>query len=198
MTNQTTNLSGGPRTEAGKFQSSKNAIKHGLTMQSMDRFPAHLRAEFESFLAQQYEEHKAVTCNECDYLEQYAFQRFQLSRALPMLMQLQDELSQDPHNEALEKRFQRLNRYLKSLERSARAALTELRTFIADRMSRTDLLSHVKAEFRDQFDIPVAFPSHQFIERKQLRKPTTEVLERFYAEQVRRTQSEFGPPAECD
>lgn len=107
MTNQTTNLSGGPRTEAGKFESSKNAIKHGLTMQSIDRFPAHLRAEFESFLAQQYEEHKPVTCNECDYLEQYAFQRFQLSRALPMLMQLQDDLSQDPHNEALEKHFQR-------------------------------------------------------------------------------------------
>lgn len=195
MTNAATtnpNLSGGPRTPAGKFESSKNAIKHGLTAKSIDRFPAHLREEFRTYLEEQYEEHKPVTLSECDYLEQYAFNRYQLSRSLPMLMQIQDDLAQDPGNEALEKRFIRLNRHVKSLERSARHALQEMRNFISDRMSRTELLSHVKPEFRDQVDIPVAFPLHQLIIRKELRKPATAVLERYYTEKVLRTQ---GPAA---
>ncbi len=195
-TNQNPNLSGGPRTEAGKFQSSKNAIKHGLTAKSIDRFPAHLREEFKTYLEEQYEEHKPVTLNECDFLEQFAFNRYQLSRALPMLMQIQDELSQDPSNEILEKRFTKLNRHVKALERSARQALAEMRNFIADRMARIELLGHVPPEFRDQVDIPVAFPSHRMINQKDLRKSTTEVLERYYAENVLRTQSTLGLAAE--
>ncbi len=174
---------GGPQTPQGKFQSSKNALTHGLTAQSIDRFPAHLREEFKAFLETQYTEHKPVTLNECDHLEQYAFNRFQLSRAQPMLMQLMDELSADPANEALEKRYAKLNRHVKALERSARQALAEMRNFIADRMTRVEMLAHVTEEFQDQVDIPIAFPSHQLVERKQLRKPLVHVLERFHAEQ---------------
>jgi hypothetical protein len=189
MTNSTTtpvnsaHPQGGPRTPEGKFESSKNALTHGLSAQSIDRFPAHLREEYKAFLATQYAEHKPVTLNECDHLEQYAFNRFQLSRAQPMLMQVMDELNADPANEALEKRYAKLNRHVKALERSARQALAEMRNFIADRMTRIEMLAHVSEEFVDQVDIPIAFPSHLLVERKQLRKPLVHVLERFHAEQ---------------
>lgn len=167
MTNQniietTNNALGptGPRTPEGKFESSKNAISHGLTAATIDRFPEHIRAAYAKFLAEQYDEHQPATTNERDFLEQYAFNRFQISRARAMMSDAWEKLAANPGDETLEKNYQKLNRHIKALERSAKYALAELRTFIANRIRNNELRLNLPSFVQEDITIPVAYPSH--------------------------------------
>lgn len=184
----------GPKTESGKFQSSKNALKHGLTSESIDRFPAEIREAYAEFLATQYAEFNPETLTESDYLEQYAFNRFLLNRAQPMLAASMDALAADPDNEVLEKRYTRLTRHVRALERSAKSALQELRTFIADRLLAAELTAQLNEQFAGKIPpahltIPVAFPCHRLLEPKHIKRAFPDLTLRFVQERNQRTQS---------
>jgi hypothetical protein len=150
----------GPRTPEGKFESSKNAISHGLTAATIDRFPEHIHATYAKFLAEQYEEHQPATTNERDFLEQYAFNRFQISRARAMMSDAWEKLNANPGDGNLEKQYQKLNRHIKALERSAKYALAELRTFVANRIRNNELRLNLPSFVQEDITIPVAYPSH--------------------------------------
>jgi hypothetical protein len=154
---------GGPRTEAGKFESSKNAISHGLTAATIDRFPEHIREAYAAFLAEQYEEHQPATTNERDFLEQYAFNRFQISRAQAMLSEAWEKVTLNPGDESLEKKYQKLVRHVRALERTAKYALNELRTFISDRLTNSELDNNMPPFVQRGVSIPVAFPAHRVL-----------------------------------
>lgn len=153
----------GPRTPEGKFESSKNAISHGLTAATIDRFPENIRDAYAAFLAEQYAEHQPATTNERDFLEQYAFNRFQISRAQPMLSSAWEQLTTNPGDEALQKHYQKLVRHVRALERSARYALQELRTFIADRLHNAELRLNLPAFLNEGISIPLAHPAHKLL-----------------------------------
>ncbi len=187
---ETTHPSTGPKTEPGKFESSKNALKHGLTSESIHRFPLEIREAYTEFLALQYGEFNPESLNECDYLEQYAFNRFQLNRAQPLLAQALDALTLDPANEALEKRYARLTRHVRALERSAQAALHELRTFITDRLLSAELNAQLAKEIPNSgLAIPTAFPSHRLLETKQIKRTPANLTLRFVKDQIHRAQA---------
>ncbi len=155
--------SGGPRTEVGKFESSKNAISHGLTAATIDRFPEHIREAYAAFLADQYAEHEPATANERDFLEQYAFNRFQISRAQAMLSETWEKVTANPGDETLEKKYQKLVRHVRALERTAKYALNELRTFIADRLTNSELDTKMPSFVQRGISVPVAFPAHRVL-----------------------------------
>ncbi len=129
----------GPVTEQGKFESSKNAFTHGLTAANIDRFPAEVREAFAAFLSAQYAEWRPVTLNERIYLERYAFLQFQLLRSESLVSAALDSLLADPLSEAAQKRHLILARHFRSLERSTKESLAELRRMIADRLVEASL-----------------------------------------------------------
>jgi hypothetical protein len=179
-----THPSTGPKTDSGKFQSSKNSLKHGLTSESIDRFPSEIREAYSEFLATQYAEFNPETLTESDYLEQYAFNRFLLNRAQPMLAAAMDALAADPDNEILEKRYTRLTRHVRALERSAKSALQELRTFIADRLLAAELTAQLNEQFAGKIPtahltIPVAFPCHRLLDPKDIKRALPDLTLRF-------------------
>jgi len=178
----------GPTTEAGKFESSKNALKHGLTSESIDRFPVEIQAAYRTFLDNLYLEFNPQTTCEEDYLQQYAFNRFQLQRAQPMLTNALADFNADPTNEVLEKRYARFTRLVRSIERSAANALKELRNFIEDRLAAVDLDNHLPTGVPKEISFPVAFPSHRLLRAKDTRQPAPELALRF----VQDIRSRFG------
>ncbi len=129
----------GPKTEAGKFEASKNALTHGLTAVNIERFPAAIRESYSVFLAAQIKEWQPFTLNERIYVERYAFDQFQLLRSQSLLAHAVDELLADSANEALRKRHLTLSRHFRSLERSVQQSLAELRRMIADRIRELEI-----------------------------------------------------------
>lgn len=187
----------GPITEAGKFESSKNALKHGLTSESIDRFPVEIQAAYRTFLDNLYFEFNPQSTCEEDYLQQYAFNRFQLQRAQPMLTRALADFNADPTNEILEKRYARFTRHVRALERSAANALKELRNFIADRLAAVELDTHLPSDIPASISFPVAFPSHRLLKAKDVRKPATELALRF-VQDLRSRYGSLPKPAEAN
>lgn len=182
----------GPKTDSGKFASSGNALKHGLTSESIHRFPAEIREAYSEFLATQYAEFNPETLTESDYLEQYAFNRFQLNRSQPMLAAALDALAADPDNEVLEKRYTRLTRHVRALERSAKNALQELRTFITDRL----LAAELNATITDSgIALPVAFPCHRLLDAKSIKRSQPQLTLRFVQDIQQRSHASAMPPS---
>ncbi len=186
------NGSTGPTTAAGKFESSKNALKHGLTSESIDRFPLEIRDAYKTFLNNLYIEINPQTTCECDYLEQYAFNRFMVQRGQAMLSSVYIEMTADPANEILEKRYAKLSRHVKALERSANNALKELRLFIADRLLAVEVDAHIPDAIPG-LSMPVAFPSHRLLDSKARRLGSKDLALRF----VQETFSRMPAPQEA-
>jgi hypothetical protein len=197
-TTQNPNNCTGPITEAGKFESSKNALKHGLTSESIDRFPVDIQDAYRSFLHNLYIELNPQSICEEDYLQQYAFNRFQLQRAQPMLTKALADFNADPTNEVLEKRYVRFTRHVRALERSAANALKEFRNFVSDRIAAAELDSHLPDDLPQAFSFPVAFPSHRLLQSKDMRRPAPELALRFAKDLLSRYGGMLKPNAEAD
>jgi hypothetical protein len=160
----------GPRTEAGKFNSSRNALAHGLTATNIDRFPAAMREEFAQFLARQREEWRPATHNEEIFVERYAFSQFQVLRAQALEAHFAGEFFANPADPVAAKRFQNFTRYLRNAERAAKEALKELRTFIADRLASVDADAALAEVTEAGNHFPKAFPHHLVTAAKTLRQ----------------------------
>ncbi len=165
-----TTSSTGPKTDAGKFIASKNSLTHGLTASGIARFPESIRESYCRFLVEQYEEWQPVSENEKVFLERYAFNQFQLLRAQSLGAQALEDLLAAPKDPLAQKHYALMSRHLRALERSAKEALLELRTLIADRMMalETDVALQQQAP---GLATPLVFP-HHLLNRKQARLRT--------------------------
>jgi hypothetical protein len=98
-----------------------------------------------------------------------------------MLSSVYLEMTADPANEILEKRYAKLSRHVKALERSANNALKELRLFIADRLLAVEVDAHIP-DAVPGLSMPVAFPSHRLLDAKARRLRSKDLALRFVQE----------------
>jgi hypothetical protein len=90
---------------------------------------------FADYLAAQYAEVRPATLNEKTFLEQFAFHQFQILQSRPLAEQALAALLKDPENPELLKRHLSIQRCLRSLERAAKQALTQLQQFMEHRLA---------------------------------------------------------------
>ena len=135
-------LSTGPRTDAGKARSSRNAVKHGLTSKQLVIAPGQEDefAEFHDSLFTQLAPEGALEMGLFNMLVHAAWnlQRFRTLEAQLMTNGLDSLL-----DETTAKALDRLQRYASSNQRAYYAALKELRAV------QTNRLTHATLEDRD-------------------------------------------------
>ncbi len=186
----------GPVTPEGKFQSSRNAISHGLTAANIDRLPESIRDSFRSFLDEQYAEWLPVTSNECLYLERYAFAQFQLTRANMLLTSAIEACLADPADAEANKRHTQIQRHSRALERSAKEAICELRLMISDRLAAASVQAAFTASNDSLLPIATMYPSHRLVHAKECKLSTQENGLRFVKEQYYRFVTQTNSFAE--
>jgi len=138
---QNSTLSTGPRTEAGKIASSKNAISHGLS--GADPVLAYEnRADFQKLVVTYSTEFKPDTGHQTFLVSQMAGARWRLDRvqrienaAIDLILAAPGELIDTPDHKIAQRMLDsggdplpRLERYRASIERSYHRAVKELRT----------------------------------------------------------------------
>ena len=131
----------GPRTEAGKIASSKNAISHGLS--AADPVLAYEnRADYEKLVADYTDEYEPDTIHQNFLVSQLAGSRWRLDRiqrienaAIDLIIGAPGELIETPDHKIAQRMLDsggdplpRLERYRASVERSYHRAIKELRT----------------------------------------------------------------------
>ena len=128
-------LSTGPRTDAGKARSSRNAVKHGLTSKQLVIAPGEEEefADFHNSLLAQLAPEGALEMGIFNMLVHagWNLQRFRTLEAQLMTNGIQSLL-----DESTAKALDRLQRYAASNQRSYYSALKELRTVQTNRLTR--------------------------------------------------------------
>jgi hypothetical protein len=137
---QNSTLSTGPRTEAGKIASSKNAISHGLS--AADPVLAYEnRADYEKLVADYTGEYEPDTIHQNFLVSQLAGARWRLDRiqrienaAIDLIIGAPGEIADTPDHKIAQRMLDsggdplpRLERYRASVERSYHRAIKELR-----------------------------------------------------------------------
>ena len=136
---QNAQLSSGPRTEAGKAASSRNAVRHGLT--GAFRVLAHEdQHEFDQLSTRLVDEHEPKTEHQLFLVEQLAKSQWNLARAQRLLSRALDHMAglpmdeQDPDTAIVRhmhktnpNAFQILDRHAKNCESSYYRAYNELK-----------------------------------------------------------------------
>jgi hypothetical protein len=130
----------GPRTEAGKIASSKNAISHGLA--AADPVLAYEnRADYEKLVADYSTEYEPDTIHQTFLVSQIAGARWRLDRiqrienaAIDLIIGAPEDLTDSPDHKIAQRMLDsggdplpRLERYRASVERSYHRAIKELR-----------------------------------------------------------------------
>ena len=138
---QNSTLSTGPRTEAGKIASSKNAISHGLS--AADPVLAYEnRADYEKLVVDYTGEYEPDTIHQNFLVSQLAGARWRLDRiqrienaAIDLIIGAPGEIADTPDHKIAQRMLDsggdplpRLERYRASVERSYHRAIKELRT----------------------------------------------------------------------
>ena len=137
---QNSTLSTGPRTEAGKVASSKNAISHGLS--AADPVLAYEnRDDYKKLLADYTDEYEPDTIHQNFLVSQLAGAQWRLNRiqrienaAIDLIIGAPEELTDSPDHKIAQRMLDsggdplpRLERYRASVERSYHRAKKELR-----------------------------------------------------------------------
>lgn len=124
----------GPRTDAGKAISAKNALTHGLSAQTADQFPPAVRQAYLDLRAQLFVEYAPANHAEATLLEDYILSSFQHQRAQLLLTQSLERHIADPDDEKLAKRLATHRRYASAFARQAAWAFAKLRELQANRI----------------------------------------------------------------
>jgi hypothetical protein len=124
----------GPQTEAGKERSSQNSYKHGLTSSKIV-LPGEDPAEYDSFRAGILQQYQPANATEQILAEELAAAGWRLNRARAVEAEVLKKLMGDAADSAVglanvfiekPKEFERLQRYLTSIERAYYRALDKL------------------------------------------------------------------------
>ncbi len=123
----TPNLSGGPRTEAGKAVSSMNSLKHGLTAKTVV-LPGENKADFDRLQQQLIEEHAPAGALETELVAEIAACLWRLQRARSYESKVLETSSFEVFvSNKLGKGFETLLRYMGAIERQLNRAIVRLR-----------------------------------------------------------------------
>ena len=118
--------SAGPKTEAGKERSSRNSFRHGLTSSKVV-LPGEDPAEYDTFRAEILEQYQPANATEQILAEELAAAGWRLNRARAVETEILKKLMGDTADSAVglatvfveqSKQFDRLQRYLTSIERA--------------------------------------------------------------------------------
>jgi len=123
----------GPRTEAGKHRSSQNALRHGLTAQSVV-VPAAEQAAYQQLCTNFFDEYKPATLTEAAMVQQLADTTWRLNR----ILQLEDTILTDdslPPQAAIDQ-LSRLGLYSSRLSRRFLNTVKQLREIQDHRRQR--------------------------------------------------------------
>jgi hypothetical protein len=124
----------GPQTEAGKERSSRNSYKHGLTSSKIV-LPGEDPAEYDAFRAEILEQYQPANATEQILVEELAAAGWRLNRSRAVETEILKKLMGDAADSAVgmatvfvekPKEFQRLLRYLTSIERAYFRVLEKL------------------------------------------------------------------------
>ena len=131
-----TNLSTGPRTEAGKAVSSMNSLKHGLTSRRVV-LPGENQADFDRLNEQLLADHVPAGALETELVAEIAACLWRLQRARRYESTLLETSSFELFvNPTQAKGFETLMRYMGSIERQLNRAIVRLRETQAERRKR--------------------------------------------------------------
>ena len=123
----------GPRTDAGKLRSSQNALRHGLTAQSVVVTPEE-EAQYQQLCQKFFEEYQPATATEAAMVQQLADTTWRLNR----IPQLEDAVLTNPTlrpRDAIDQ-ISRLGLYSSRLSRQFLNTVKQLRDIQADRRQR--------------------------------------------------------------
>jgi hypothetical protein len=153
--------SAGPKTEAGKERSSRNSYKHGLTSSKVV-LPGEDPAEYDEFRISILEQYQPANATEQILAEELAAAGWRLNRARAVETEVVKKLMDDAADSAVglatvfvekPKEFNRLQRYLTSIERAWYRALDKLTRLQKERRATEQaaaLEQHWLAEVRQQ------------------------------------------------
>lgn len=134
----------GPKSAAGKSASSKNAFKHGLAAANL-YVPESLQPLYREITHDLNQAIRPEGTLEDDAFAQLRNARFQMERILILQAELAQQSAArglDPLNDpAIEKQWDRLERYHRAAQATFRAQLRELRKLQSERQSRYELFT---------------------------------------------------------
>ncbi len=130
----------GPRSEAGKAASSRNAVTHGLTAQNIIPRTDAEKAEFRTIHESSYTEYKPSGRTETLLVDRIVHARCSLVRVTRLLGELETGTLDDVLDPEHAKPIARLNRYYTMHERSLYRALQTLKAEQTNRGIRQALL----------------------------------------------------------
>jgi hypothetical protein len=151
----------GPKTEAGQERSSRNSFRHGLTSSKVV-LPGEDPAEYDAFRADILEQYQPANAIEQILAEELAAAGWRLNRARAVETEILKKLMGDAADSAVglatvfveqPKEFQRLQRYLTSIERAYYRALDKLTKLHKERRAAEQaaaLEQHWLAELKQQ------------------------------------------------
>jgi hypothetical protein len=127
----------GPRTEAGKATSSRNAVSHGLTVESatLASLTEEDQADFDQLRAKLRDQLLPVGELEEQIFQGYSWSLYQCDRARAFEAFAQTQWEFDMENEAKFRRMERMAMYRQRHERAAERSLKELGRIQRDRLS---------------------------------------------------------------
>jgi hypothetical protein len=143
----------GPKTEAGKERSSRNSFKHGLTSSKIV-LPGEDPAEYDAFRAGILEQYQPANAIEQILVEELAAAGWRLNRSRAVETEILKKLMGDAADSAVglatvfvekPKEFQRLLRYLTSIERAYFRVLDKLTKLQKERRAEEQAAALEKA-----------------------------------------------------
>lgn len=126
----------GPRTAEGKARASQNSLKHGLTSRKIV-LPGEDQNAFETLRAALFEEHAPQTPTEAEMVEELAACAWRLARARRIETEQMDKLGTPE--------FDRILRYIASIERAWSRAVRDLTTLQKERRRAVESQARTEA-----------------------------------------------------
>lgn len=186
----------GPQSFAGKLASSRNATRHGLTASSIDHFPSHVQEEYLAFREPLLSEFQPGSANEKLLFERYAFAQFLLLRAEALHVSAFEQTISQLNNHEAFNHLNRVQRYLRGLERSAVQALRLLEESYANRCAAVEVQDVITHTLNSPVVVPPAAPVARMLNSSAYRTSADNVALRLtFVEQARlsREQNEPNP-----
>jgi hypothetical protein len=135
----------------------------------IDQYPENIREEYRTQLTRHWAEFQPATLSEELYLERYCFNHFQAQRVRLLGARATEKLLENPDCPEARKHHAILARHLRSLERSADAALRELRTLQADRLLNFEVNEMLDTKYQGELKAPPIYPHHRLLEKRSVR-----------------------------
>jgi len=140
----------GPRTAAGKLRSSQNALRHGLTAQSVIFRSEKDEAAYQQLCHKFFDEYQPAAATEATLVQQLTDTSWRLNRILQLENEVLDDIGRPP--QVAIDQIAKLGLHSSRLSRQFLNTLKQLREIQADRLQRESHEFRQAAELRIQRD----------------------------------------------